>query len=90
MSERRKSIARRRPVIVYRIEVDDESFQIKAWHGDSQTHRIAGPMLYDGRWSYEGERFRSVWLTNVDTDGIHDLPPSVSNLIWKIDDVLRE
>ena len=90
MAQRRKSIARRRPVIVYRVEVDESEFRIRAWNADELTHRIDGPMRYENTWSYEGPRFGSAWITNVDTDEIHDLPTGVAELIWRIDDLLRE
>jgi len=92
---RRKSIARRRPLIVFRAEPDENDatvFHVRAWIGDDVTGRLDRDR-YIGNvraTEYAGTAFRGQWLDNTDTEAIHDLPDDVRDAIWSLDDAARE
>lgn len=92
---RRKSIARRRPVVVYRVEMDDETpgtVIAKGWIAeDDVTRRLDRTRPCGRAWTDEQvETIRGQWIDNTDTDAIHALPAAVRDLIWEFDDKIRE
>lgn len=90
---RRKSIARRRPVVVYRVESDPEDasiVRVRAWEAeDDETKRLNRDRPFGSGWVDEQGAIRGQWLDSTDTDGIHALPEDVRELIWEMDDSIR-
>lgn len=87
---RRKSIARRRPVIIYRIDYEGQAITVKAWRGDEDMGRIDGPKVFENSWPITGDAAGGSWIDSRDTDAIHNLPAAVRDLVWGIDDELRK
>lgn len=90
----RKSIARRRPVIVYRLEPsssDAEAVDMRAWVVDDEETGRLDPKSKVGEWTFTGWTGDPVraWLDNRDTDGIHALPEPFQRAIWSADDAIR-
>lgn len=88
----RKSIARRRPIIVYRVELtdDDRALVLKAWIGNDMGRldpdRFLGTAR-DNEW--DGGHLRGRWFDNRDTETIHGLPVKAREYLWEFDDALR-
>lgn len=91
---RRKSIARRTPVVVYRVEADaDEPLRVnlRAWEADDIGRMIQSRPF--GRAWTDLEPDQSLtgggWILSTDTDAIHELPDVVRDQLWDFDDAIR-
>ncbi len=89
---RRKSIARRLPYIVYRVEpTDNGAIAYKAWIGDKNGRLIRDKRLGDATLTdWAAEPIKGQWIVSNDTDAIHGLPEEVRNGLWEFDDALRK
>lgn len=89
---RRKSLARRTPIIVYRVEPNDESaIEMRAWVGDENGRMIKEQFVGNAKISeYDGPEVRGQWLDSTDTDGIHALPEEVRDGLFEFDDAIRK
>lgn len=87
---RKKSLARRRPVILYRVEPQGTALALRAWEADAngrmiKDRKLAEADLPDGAEELHG----GCWVTSDDTDGIYDLPKAARQALWQLDDAIR-
>jgi len=88
----KKSIARRRPVTVFRVDTSDDGteFTVKVWIATDpdmpRTDRYAGKVTED---EYSGPRAQG-WFDSRDTASLHRLPTEVLDALFEIDDRVRE
>jgi len=88
---RRKSLARRWPHVVYRVEQDGEDVLLKGWEANEYGRMIKSRYLgYAAIREWDHEPVRATWLTSDDTDGIHSLHEEVRDALWQLDDAIRE
>lgn len=88
---RRKSLARRWPIVLYRVEQHGNDVVLKAWEANAQgrmfkSRPVGSAVIRD----WEDEPVRDRWVTSDDTDGIHELPLDVREGLWEFDDAIRE
>jgi hypothetical protein len=91
---RRRSLARRRPIVVYRVDADSDarSVTIKAFLANEmgriintkRTEAVATITDFDGPYP------RGQWIESTETDDIHALADDVRDGIFAVDDALRE
>ncbi len=87
----KRSIARRRPVSVFRVDGDPETrlLTIKMWLSEDEDMRRADH--YVGR-AFDDEYagpYVGRWLNSRDTDGLHELPPDVLEFLFEFDSDMR-
>ncbi|MBP1326742.1 hypothetical protein JOF28_001974 [Leucobacter exalbidus] len=88
---RRKSLARRWPWVVYRVEQDGDKVFIKAWEANTYGRMIKSRHLATGTISeWEHDPVKPCWLTSTDTDAIHRLHEEIRDGLWELDDAIRQ
>lgn len=87
----KRTLARRTPELLYRIENEDEdSVFVKVWKSDEMKH-IDGPRLAVAYiQEREGEPFKDVWVTSKETQELRSLPDDIRDFIFALDDTVRK
>ena len=90
---RKRSLARRTPIVVYRVEPDSDQRRVdlRAWLGDDSGRMLKEHPL-GSAWvdEIESPLPRGQWLTSRDTDQIYTLPDVVRDQLFDFDDAIRE
>lgn len=92
MTPRRKSIARRRPIIVYRLEpIEGGTIRIRGWMTDDDLMGRLDERKYLGAANITGYAgpARGQWFDSRDTDSIHGLPKELRDAVFQVDDAWR-
>ena len=87
----RRTLARREPIILYRLELEDSNtLNIRAWEANNEgrmiNDRFFGEVTFG---KYPDEKVPFTWLLSNQTDELNSLPEEVADFVCKVDDLCR-
>lgn len=91
MIERRRTIARRNPELVYKVEAGSEhEIELHVWVADERGRLIANKYIGNAWIDEPDEPLRAGgWHSSKDTERLYMLPDEVRELLFQLDDSAR-